>query len=70
MFLFPINIPNFRFSPSKMFLRLLVPIKSTITTFGPYFYIKSCIFFNEVVHKCVEYCKNLSPKKLDFINKT
>jgi hypothetical protein len=37
IFLVPINIPTFRFSPSKIFLQLLVPIKFSITTFGPYF---------------------------------
>jgi len=37
MFLVPINIPTFRFSPSKISLQLLVPIKFSITTFSPYF---------------------------------
>ena len=37
MFLVPINILTFHFSPSKIFLQLLVPIKFPITTFGPYF---------------------------------
>ena len=37
MFLIPINILNFCFSPSKIFLQFLVPIKFSITTFGPYF---------------------------------
>jgi len=37
MFLFPINIPIFPFTPSKFFFQLLVPIKFSITTFGPYF---------------------------------
>jgi len=37
MFLVPIIIPTFHFSPSKIFLQLLVPIKFLITTFGPYF---------------------------------
>jgi len=37
MFLIPINISTFRFSPSKIFLQLLVPIKFSITTFDPYF---------------------------------
>jgi len=32
-----INIPTFRFSPFKIFLQLLVPIKFSITTFAPYF---------------------------------
>jgi len=50
----PINIPTFCFSPSKIFLQLLVPIKFSITTFGPYFEVNFCIFFNEIVQKCVE----------------
>jgi len=37
MFLILINIPTFRFSFSKIFLQLLVPIKFSITSFGPYF---------------------------------
>jgi len=37
MFFVPINIPTFRFSLSEKFLQLLVPIKFSITTFGPYF---------------------------------
>jgi len=37
MFLVPINIATFRFSLSKIFLQLLVPIKFSITTFGPIF---------------------------------
>jgi len=36
MFFVPINIPIFRFSPSQIFLHLLVPIKFSITTFSPY----------------------------------
>ena len=61
MFLVPINIPTFRFSPSKNFLQLLVPIEFSITTFGPYFKVNFSIFF---LMKCVEYCKNISQKKL------
>jgi len=56
MFLIPINISNFRFNPSEFFLQLLVPIKFSITTFGPYFKVNFSIF-NEIVQKCVEYCK-------------
>ena len=37
MFLVPINIPIFRYTPSKIFLQLLVPTKFSITTFGPNF---------------------------------
>jgi len=44
MFLVPINILTFRFSPSKKILQLLVPIKFSITTFGPYFKVNFCIF--------------------------
>ena len=83
MFLVPINIPTFRFSPSKIFLQLLVPIKFSITTFSPYFEVNFCIYLmklcirlgcccccNEIVQKCVVYCKNISQKKLEFFNKT
>jgi len=70
MFLVPINIPTFRFSPSKNFLQLLVPIKFSITTFGPYFKVNFSIFFYEIVQKCVEYYKDLSHKILEFFNKT
>jgi len=66
MFLVPINIPTFRFNPSKIFLQLLVPIKFSITTFGPYFKVNFSFF----LMKCVEYCKNISQKKLEFFNKT
>jgi len=67
MFLFPINIPTFYFSPSKKFLQLLVPVKFSIATFGSYFKVNFSIFFNEIVQKCVEYCKNLSQKKYNFL---
>jgi len=69
MCLVPINISTFRFSPFKNFLRLLVPIKFSITTFGPYFKFYF-IFFNKIVHKCLEYCKSLSQKKIEFFNQT
>jgi len=65
MFLVYINIPTFCFSPSKIFLQLLVPIKFSITFFS-LFLSKLLYFFNEIVQKCIEYCKNHSPKKLDF----
>ena len=68
MFLVPINISNFRLNPSKIFLRLLVHIKFSIITCGPYFYVNSCIFFKEIVHQCVEYCQNLS-KNFFFLTK-
>ena len=45
MFLVPINIPTFLFSPSKIFFQLLVPIKFSIATFGPYFKVKLVFFF-------------------------
>ena len=44
MFLVPINILTFRFSTFKKFLQLLVPLKFSITTFGPYFEVNFCIF--------------------------
>jgi len=51
MFFIPINITTFHFSPAKIFLQLLVPIFMLIF-----------IFSNEIMQKCVEYCKN----KIDF----
>jgi len=36
MFLVPINISNFRFSPSIIFRQLLVLVKFSITTFSSY----------------------------------
>jgi len=27
------------------------------------------VFFNEIVHKCVEYCKKKNPKKIELFNK-
>jgi len=65
MFFVSINIPTFHFSLSKIFLQLLVPIKFSITTFGPIFKL-ILVFFNEIVQKYVEYCKNISQKKLEF----
>jgi len=41
MFLVPINISTFYFSPYKIFLQLLVPIKFLIITFGPLFFFCS-----------------------------
>jgi len=61
MFLVPINILTFCFSPSKIFLPRLVSIKFSIATFAPYFKV-NLVFFNEIVQNCVEYCKNLSKK--------
>jgi len=54
MFLVPINISNFRFSPSKKFLQFLVPIKFSIFTFGPSFNVKTYvefIFLNNIFQK-------------------
>jgi len=39
-----LNMSTFYFGPSKKILNLLVPIKYLITTFGPYFEVKFCIF--------------------------
>jgi len=66
MFLVPINIPTFHFSPSKIFLQLLVPIKFSITTFDPIFKFLF-VFFNEIFQKCVEYCKINSKKNQNFL---
>jgi len=71
MFFVPINILTFCFNPSKIFLQLLIHVKFSITTFDPYFWVNfSIIFFNQIMQKCVEYCKNLSQKKLEFFSKT
>jgi len=43
MFLVPINISTLRFSLFKIFRQLLVPIKFSITNFGPYFYVNFSI---------------------------
>jgi len=54
MFLILINISIFRFSLSKIFLQLLVPIKFLIFTFGPSFKVNSYvefIFLNKILHK-------------------
>ena len=54
MFLVPINMSIFHFSPSKIFLQLLVPIKFSIFTFGPSFKVNSyleLIFFNKIFQK-------------------
>jgi len=54
MFLVPINIPTFRFSPSKIFIQLLVSIKNFIFTFGPSFKVNSYvefIFLNKILQK-------------------
>ena len=62
MFLVPINIPTFRFSPSKIFLQLLVPVKLSILTFGPSFKVNSYVEF-------IFLNKNFQ-KNLEFFNKT
>jgi len=41
MFLVPINMSTFHFSPSKKF-QLLVPLKFSIFTFCPSFKVNSC----------------------------
>jgi len=54
MFLIPINILTFRFSPFKIFLQLLVPKKFSIFTFGPSFKVNSYVefvFFNKILQK-------------------
>jgi len=54
MFLVPVNILTFHFSPSKKFLQLLVPIKFSIFTFGPSFKINfyvEFIFLNKILQK-------------------
>jgi len=45
MFLVPINMSTFRFSPSKKFRQLLVPQKFSIFTFDPYFKVNSYVEF-------------------------
>jgi hypothetical protein len=45
MFFVPINIQRFVFSPSKKFLRKLVPKKFSVLKNGPYFLVNSCISF-------------------------
>jgi len=54
MFFVPINIPIFRFSPSEIFLQLLVFKKNFIFTFGPSFEVNSYvefIFFIKILQK-------------------
>jgi len=61
MFLVPVNMSTFRFSPSKIFLQLIVPIKFSIFTFGPSFKVNSYvefIFFNKIFQKSSKYYKN------------
>jgi len=61
--LIPINISTFRFSPSKIFLQLLVLIKFSITTLVPIFKL-IFVIFDEILQKYVKYCK-----KIEFFNK-
>jgi hypothetical protein len=71
MFLVSINILSFVFSLPKIFLRLLVPPKFSINTFGPYFKINSYvdfIFFNEIFQKSLEYFNNFT-RKIEFLTK-
>jgi len=54
MFLVPVNMLTFHFSPSKKILQLLVPQKISIFTFGPSFKINSYvefIFLNKILQK-------------------
>ena len=54
MFLVPIIMLTFRFSPSKKILQLLVPKKFPIFTFGPSFKVNSYvefIFLNKILQK-------------------
>jgi len=54
MFFIPVNIQTFRFSPSKIFLQLLVPQIFSIFTFGPSFKVNlylEFIFFNKILQK-------------------
>jgi len=65
MFLVLINIPTFRFSPSKNFLQLLDPIKFSIFTFGPSFKVNSYvefIFLDKILQKNHNIIR-ISPKK-------
>ena len=72
MLLVPINIPTFRFSPSKIFLQLLVPIKFSIFTFGPSFKVNSYvkfILFNKIFRK-IQNIIRITPKKIqNFLTK-
>jgi len=70
MFLVLINIPTFRFSPSKIFLQLLVPIKFSIITFGPYFSVNFCIFLMKLSRNLWNIVKKSLEKKIEFFNKT
>jgi len=52
MFLVPINMSTFHFSPSTKFLQFLVPQKFSIFTFGPSFKVNSYvefIFLNKIL---------------------
>ena len=54
MFLIPINMSSFRFSPSRKFLQLLDPQKFSTFTFGPSFEVNSYvefIFLNKIWQK-------------------
>ena len=62
----------FCFSPSKKFLKLLVPKTFSLFTFGPSFKVNSYakfIFLNKILQKN-SYYKNLTQKKLEVFNKT
>ena len=68
MFLIRINIHTFCFSPSKIFLQLLVLIKFSITTMVPIFKL-IFVFFNDIVQKCVKYCKKNLKNIYNFLTK-
>ena len=58
---------TFHFSPSKIFLQLLVPIKFSIFIFGRSFKVNSYvefIFFNKNFQKNSKYYKNHSQNKI------
>jgi len=53
MFLVPINMSTFHFSPSKIFLQLLVLKIFSIFTFGPYFKITKPILQRGIYLYCL-----------------
>ena len=62
----------FRFSPSKIFLQFLVPIKFSIFTFGPSFKVNAYvefILFNKVFRN-IQNIIRITPKKIqNFLTK-
>jgi len=67
MFLVSINISIYRFSYSKFFHQVLFPLKIS-TLLSVVIFKLFFVFFNEILQKCVENCKNLS-KKNNFLTK-